>query len=57
VGNYFGEIAYLVKTRRSATIKTKNYSTIGKVSEEHFNELLHVFPDIKKGLRQRLQGY
>lgn len=28
-GNHFGEVALLTNNRRTATIQTKNYSTIG----------------------------
>ena len=41
----------------SATVQTKNYSTIGMVSQENFNELLHIFPDIKKNLSDSLVQY
>ena len=53
-GQHFGEIALLTKSKRSATIQTKNYSTIGMVSEDNFKELLHIFPDIKKKLNDSL---
>ena len=56
-GQHFGEIALLTKSKRSATIQTKNYSTIGMVSEDNFKELLHIFPDIKKKLNDSLVQY
>ena len=56
-GQYFGEIALLTESKRTATIQTKNYSTIGMVQADNFNELLHIFPDIKKKLHDSLMCY
>ena len=56
-GQFFGEIAYLTGNRRTATIQTKNYSQIGKVSRDHFQELCHNYPEIKKGLTDNLRTY
>ena len=56
-GQHFGEIALLTGSKRTATVQTKNYSTIGKVSQDDFNELLHIFPDIKKKLTDNLVQY
>ena len=56
-GQHFGEIALLTEKERTATIKTKNYSTIGKISKEHFHELCLLFPDIKKELLAGLRNY
>ena len=53
-GTYFGEIALLTGKERTATIKTKNYSTIGMISKERFNELCLLFPEIKKNLTKDL---
>lgn len=56
-GQHFGEIALLTGSKRTATIQTRNYSTIGMVSQDNFNELLHIFPDIKKKLNDNLVQY
>lgn len=56
-GQHFGEIALLTGTERTATIKTKNYSTIGQITKERFNELCLLFPEIKKKLNKDLQLY
>ena len=56
-GQHFGEIAALTGKERTATIKTKNYSTIGQISKERFNELCLLFPEIKKKLIADLQLY
>jgi len=56
-GQFFGEIAFLTGNRRTATIQTKNYSQIGKVSKEHFQELCQNYPEIKKKLFENLRQY
>lgn len=56
-GQHFGEIALLTEKERTATIKTKNYSTIGMISKEHFHELCLLFPEIKKNLLESLHLY
>ena len=56
-GQHFGEIALLTEKERTATIKTKNYSTIGQISKEHFHELCLLFPEIKKKFLEGLHLY
>ena len=56
-GQHFGEIAILTEKERTATIKTKNYSTIGQISKEHFHELCLLFPEIKTKLLNGLSLY
>jgi len=57
VGKYFGEIALITGNRRTATIQTKNYSTIGMITADHFDELCHLFPEIKKKLHDGMINY
>ena len=45
-GSYFGEIALITQQRRSATVSTRNYSTIGSIDLETFNEMCYLFPDV-----------
>ena len=40
-GDYFGETAVLYKCLRTATVKSKLYATIGKITARKFLELLH----------------
>ena len=53
-GSHFGEIAIITGTRRTATIQTKNYSTIGQVTKEHFLELFQIFPEVKNRMTAAL---
>lgn len=56
-GQHFGEIAFLTGCKRTATISTKNYSTIGELKQVHFKELCRVYPDMKMRLRSSLHLY
>lgn len=56
-GKHFGEIAFLTGNKRTATIQTKNYSTLGKLSHMHFKELCRIYPDMKSRLRSSLHLY
>mmetsp|Transcript_63125 Transcript_63125/g.87201 ORF Transcript_63125/g.87201 Transcript_63125/m.87201 type:complete len:118 (-) Transcript_63125:260-613(-) len=56
-GDYFGEIALITGNPRSATVQTKNYSTLGKLTSEKFIELNQTFPEIRVKLKQTLKNY
>lgn len=43
-GMYFGEISILRQSKRTATVKSKTYSTIGKVEITFFMDLMSTFP-------------
>jgi len=56
-GQHFGEIAFLTSNKRTATIQTKNYSTLGKLAANHFKDLCRIYPDMKSRLRSSLHLY
>lgn len=56
-GDHFGEIAIITGNPRTATIQTKNYSTIGQMSKEHMIELFQEFPEVKNKMTHALAGY
>ena len=56
-GQHFGEIALLTGCKRTATIQTKNYSTIGELKTASFKELCRIYPDTKARLRSNLANY
>ena len=49
-GAYFGEIAVLFKTSRTATVKSVEYTTLAVLSENKLNTLFMKFPNVKKSL-------
>lgn len=57
-GMYFGEIGLIQnQNRRTANVQTKNYSNIGHITKETFNELMTIFPDLKLAMKQNLIRY
>ena len=57
-GTYFGEIALISSNnRRTATVQTKSYSNIGHITQETFNEIITIFPDVKNAMKQNFIQY
>ena len=56
-GECFGEIALINKQRRTATVKTKNYSTVGAINEEAFHEMCYLFPDVFLNIKNNMKKY
>lgn len=56
-GMFFGEISILTYQNRTATVKSKNYSTLGSCEHQKFIDYLVNFPDIKKSIMSSLQLY
>lgn len=54
---YFGEIALMNNTVRSATVKSRNYCVIGRVAGSHFTTILLKFPSMKKTLITNIEMY
>ena len=57
VGEIFGEIVFLYKARRSATVTSSNYCTLGKIAGNDFDEILNNYPFFKEELLQRTCMY
>lgn len=49
-GMYFGEISILTYQNRTATVKSKNYSTLGSCEHIKFTEYLTNCPELKKSI-------
>lgn len=56
-GMYFGEIALMNNTVRSATVKSYNFCVIGRIAGSHFHNILYKFPDMRKTLIKNMQLY
>ena len=54
---YFGEIALLYETTRTARVATVNYTTLGVLSKEQFEDMVAKFPDVKKLLKDSILEY
>lgn len=51
-GMLFGEVALLFETKRTASVRIKDQSTVGALSQENFIELCLEHPEIEKRLRE-----
>ncbi|CAI2372633.1 unnamed protein product [Moneuplotes crassus] len=49
-GDYFGEVALLKKCKRTATVKSKNYSTLAELNSTKFQLLIERYPTIKESM-------
>jgi CRP-like cAMP-binding protein len=56
-GSYFGEIALLTDTQRTATVETLNYSTLARLSQEDFNDMLSRSAVLKKEITDKIHNY
>lgn len=56
-GDHFGEISMLFNTECTATVSTVSYASLAFLNPENFQEMLDVFPDIKKLLLNKVSKY
>jgi CRP-like cAMP-binding protein len=56
-GQYFGELALLYPTARTATVRSCGYSTIGELSKRDFFDLFSGFPDALKKIKKMSRKY
>ena len=52
VGFYFGEVALLKECPRTATVKSKNYSTCASLDKEKFNKLLLRYTFLRRSMEK-----
>lgn len=48
---FFGEFSLITKKPRSASVRPKNYSMVGQVGREKFEEMLFMFPELHQKLK------
>jgi CRP-like cAMP-binding protein len=51
-GMHFGEIGLLYGCPRSATVISSNYCTCSSINRTEYNELLILYPDLNKLIRE-----
>ena len=54
---FFGEISILKECLRTAKVESKTYSTIGRVKDLQFIELMCLFPKIRKKMLGNIELY
>lgn len=57
VSDYFGEISLVYDSVRSATVTTKNYCTLGKISLDTLHELTSTYPFFKNQIIENVYRY
>jgi CRP-like cAMP-binding protein len=55
--DYFGEISMVYGCKRTANVQSTKYSTLAKLSYEHYREILIEFPDLQEQLKQHIYRY
>jgi CRP-like cAMP-binding protein len=56
-GDYFGEIAFLYDSKRSTSVTSTNYTTLGKIPKEDVTKLFESYPFFKQELIKRSISY
>lgn len=56
-GDYFGEIAYVYNSKRSTSVTSTNYTTLGRIPETEINALFELYPFFKHELIKRTIRY
>ena len=56
-GDYFGEIAFLYDSKRSTSVTSTNYTTLGKISETEVNNMFEQYPFFREELVKRTIRY
>ena len=56
-GDYFGEAAIIYKCSRTATVKSKLYSTVGKLSANAFSDILNQVSLFEKYLKKQIVNH
>lgn len=53
-GDYFGEVAFLYRCRRTSTVTSKLYSTLGCVDADTITGLIRDFPELKDHMKKEI---
>jgi len=53
-GDYFGEIALIYSCQRSASIVSRNYNTMARISYQYYREIVNEYPDFLKVLKSHI---
>ena len=56
-GSIFGEIALLTKLKRTATVKSADYTSCAYMTKSCVRQLEEYFPHIVQQLREKIKSY
>jgi hypothetical protein len=57
MSDYFGEIALLHQCKRTCTVISRNYNTMGRITYDRFRMLLHEYPSLRKSMLKKIYKY
>lgn len=55
--DYFGEIAMIYKERRSTSVSSNNYTSMGKIGVDKMGELFFKYPEVKALFLEKIKEY
>jgi CRP-like cAMP-binding protein len=56
-GDHVGEIGLLYKCKRSASVVSRNYNVMARLSSGNFRAMALEYPEYKKTLKKHVIGY
>ena len=56
-GNIFGEVALIQNCKRTATVKTNNFSLVASLNKKDFKELSYQYKGFVPKLKQKMKSY
>jgi len=56
-GDYFGEIAMIYKCKRTATVVSRNYNTMARITYDRYREVTNEYPEFQRLLKDHLYKY
>lgn len=56
-GDYFGEIAFIYKSKRQTSVTSTNYTTLGKIPEAEVYNLFEIYPFVRQEMIKRTIRY
>jgi len=56
-GDHFGEIGMMYKCKRTASVISRNYNTMARLSYYRYRDLVSEFPEFKKALKKHTYKY
>jgi len=56
-GDYFGEISMVYRCNRTASVVSRNYNTMARISYLQYREVVNEYPDFLRLLTNQIQQY
>ena len=56
-GDHFGEIGLIYEVPRTASIVSRNYNTMARITKDRFRELVSEFPEYMEAIKKNTSKY